>query len=183
MWLELFCRNWLPVLVFHLIFPKSMVGVFKKSPGTVPSSCCPQSISAVRDRSWDGAVGCQDPLPSAGSVLRGQTLGQDRTPDRSAPRLGLASSDPVIGCQKVPGCGRAGTSCSSLGFRPATDRLWSVPAGKDRTIVVQREAIKAPELIFLQGRKQAGHPSWFPPKLALKSMTVFSQELLVFFLF
>lgn len=91
--------------------------------------------------------GCQDLLPSARCVLRDQTLGKDRTPDRSDPRLGLASSDPVIGCQngqdQFPGCGRGGTSCSSLGFRPATDRLWSVPTGKDRTIVVQREAIKA----------------------------------------
>lgn len=47
-----------------------------------------------------------------------------------------------------------------------------MPTGKDQTIVVQREAIKAPELIFLQGRKQAGHPSWFLPKLTLKSVTV-----------
>lgn len=31
------CRNWLSVLMFHLIPPKSMVGVFKISPGTVPS--------------------------------------------------------------------------------------------------------------------------------------------------
>lgn len=44
-------------------------------------------------------LGLQDPLPSARSVLRGQTLGKDRTPDRSDPGLGLTSSDPVISCQ------------------------------------------------------------------------------------
>lgn len=45
--------------------------------------------------------------PAIRSVLRGQTLGQDRTPDRSDPCLGLASSDLVISCQNG--------QCQSLG--------------------------------------------------------------------